>query len=160
MKVLCSESVMEWGRHKYGATNGNQYAAALPNDKRLTRNSLTRVRARWGAAIFAHYSCIRFSETNIKSIVTRSKYPLLYKLLQFSLTIPVKSGSVKSERSISSLRRVYYYNRTTMNLQQLKNLSLLSIESDVLETISNECYRFVFAIKSETVDSILTVCSF
>ena len=50
----------------------------------------------------------QFNITYIKSIVTRSKYPLLYKLLQFSLTIP--TGSVKSKRSNTSLRRVYNYN--------------------------------------------------
>ena len=47
------------GRRKYGATNGNQYAARRCSMiTRLTRNSLTRVRVRWGAAIFAHYKSI------------------------------------------------------------------------------------------------------
>ena len=39
-----------------------------------------------------------FSYNNLKSIITFSKYPLFYKLLQFSLTIP--TGFVKFERSI------------------------------------------------------------
>ena len=44
------------GRHKYGATNGNQYAARRCSMiTRLTLDSLTRVRVRWGAAIFARY---------------------------------------------------------------------------------------------------------
>ena len=44
------------GRHKYGATNENQYAARRCSKiTRLTRNSLTRVRVRRGAANFAHY---------------------------------------------------------------------------------------------------------
>ena len=42
------------GRHKYGATNGNQYAARRSSMITcLTRNSLTRVRVRWGAAIYS-----------------------------------------------------------------------------------------------------------
>ena len=49
------------GRHKYGAMNGNQYAARRCSMiTRLTRNSLTRVRVRWGAAIFAHYTINSF----------------------------------------------------------------------------------------------------
>ena len=48
------------GRHKYGAINGNQYAARRCSMiTRLTRNSLTRVRVRWGAAIFAHYKSMQ-----------------------------------------------------------------------------------------------------
>ena len=45
------------GRHKYGATSGNQYAARRCSMiTRLTRNSLTRIRVYSGAAIFARYS--------------------------------------------------------------------------------------------------------
>ena len=56
-------------------------------------------------------------------------------MLQFSLTIP--TGSVKSERSISELRRVYNYSRTAMGLNRLGQMSLLAIESDILESITN-----------------------
>ena len=76
-----------------------------------------------------------FSYNNLKSEITFTKYPLFYKLLQFSLTIP--TGSVKSERSISALRRVFNYNRTTMQLNRLGQVSLLAIESDILEFITN-----------------------
>ena len=71
----------------------------------------------------------------MKSVITFSKYPLFYKLLQFSLTIP--NGSVKSEKSISALRRVFNYNRTTMQLNRLGQMSLLANEFDILESITN-----------------------
>ena len=49
------------GRHKYGAMNGNQYAARhCSMITRLTRDSLTWVRVRRGAAIFAHYTSNSF----------------------------------------------------------------------------------------------------
>ena len=43
----------------------------------------------------------------------------------------------ESERSISALRRVFNYNRTTMGLNRLRQISLLAIESDILESITN-----------------------
>ena len=55
-RTICRAALR--GRHtrKYGARNGNQYAARRRSMiTRLTRNSLTRVRVRWGAAIFARY---------------------------------------------------------------------------------------------------------
>ena len=73
-----------------------------------------------------------FSFNNLKSVITLSKYPLFYKLLQFSLTI-----STGSERSISALRQVFNYNRTTLGLNRLGQMSLLAIESDILEFITN-----------------------
>ena len=48
---------------------------------------------------------IEFFLLKLDTLITSSKYPLFYKLLQFSLTIPC--GSVKSERPISALRRVF-----------------------------------------------------
>ena len=73
---------------------------------------------------------VDFWYNKLKSvIITFSKYPLFYKVLQFSLTIP--TGSVKFERSISALRRVFNYNRTTMGLNRLGQMSLLAIESDI-----------------------------
>ena len=71
-----------------------------------------------------------------------SKYPLFYKLLQFSLTIP--TGSVKFERSISALRQVFNYNRTTMGLNRLGQMILLAIESDILESITNNKFYWLF----------------
>ena len=64
------------------------------------------------------------SDLVINSAITFSKYPLFYKLLQFSLTIP--TGSVKSEKSFSALRRVINYNQITMWLNRLGQMSLLA----------------------------------
>ena len=57
------------GRHKDGAMNGNQYAARRCSMiTRLTRNSLTWVRVRCGAAIFAHYISDDFKTRNICTV--------------------------------------------------------------------------------------------
>ena len=62
------------GRHKYGATSGNQYAAWRRSKiTRVTRNSLTWVRLYSGADIFADYiwrsRLLSRSEEN-KNVVT------------------------------------------------------------------------------------------
>ena len=62
-----------------------------------------------------------FSQENLKAVITYGKYPIFFKLLQFAFTLP--TGSVKSERSISALRRIFNYTRTTMSLNRLGNLS-------------------------------------
>ena len=73
------------GRHKYGATNGNQYAARRCSMiTRLTRNSLTRVRVRWGAAIFAHYNsifniCNKCVIHNLYTSIVRVHVQLVYR---------------------------------------------------------------------------------
>ena len=41
-----------------------------------------------------------------------------YKLYQLALTIPIRS--VKCERSISALRRVHSYNRSTVSIKAFK----------------------------------------
>ena len=78
-----------------------------------------------------------FSYNNLKSVTTFSKYPLFYKLLQFSLTL--LTGSVKSARSISALRGVYTVTTTVQqwDSNRLGQMSLLAIESDILESITN-----------------------
>ena len=53
--------------------------------------------------------------------------------VQTTLTIPW--GSVKSERSISVLRKIYNYNRTTMGIERLGDLSLLALESELMDSI-------------------------
>ena len=95
-----------------------------------------------------------FSYNNLKSVIALSKYPLFYKLLQFSLTIP--TSSVKSERSISALRRVFNYNRTTMGLirlNRLEQMSLLAIESDILESITDVIDSFA-SLKSRKLSLV------
>ena len=72
------------GRHKYGATNGNQYAARRSSMisliTRRTRNSIgssSRVRVHWGAAIFDFYMYIfRFGGSSMETLVLSLKLML------------------------------------------------------------------------------------
>ena len=52
------------------------------------------------------------------------------------ITIETVIEKPQSEE-ISALRRIFNYTRTTMSLNRLGNLSLLAIESDLLDDISN-----------------------
>ena len=94
-----------------------------------------------------------FSYSNLKSVISFLKCPLFYKLLQFSLTLP--TGSVKFERSISALRRVFNYNRTTMGLNRLGQMSLLAIESNILDSITNNDFIYYFAALKRRKISLL-----
>ena len=71
----------------------------------------------------------------MKSVVKRTNYQLFLQVIPFSLTLPTES--VKSERSISAFKRVFNYNRSSMGITRLGNLSLLAIESDILKSIPN-----------------------
>ena len=53
--------------------------------------------------------------------------------VQTTLTIPC--GSVKSERSISVLFKIHNYNRTTKGIGTLGDLSLLALESELINSI-------------------------
>lgn len=68
--------------------------------------------------------------------VKKSLYPNYYKLLQLALTLPI--SSVKCERSISVLRRVYNYNRSIMIIDRLSNLSFFAINFHLIDPINNE----------------------
>ena len=59
------------------------------------------------------------------------------------MTIPV--ASAKSERSISALRRVHNYTRTTMGIDRVSAMSLLAIERDILFSINNSDIIDAFA---------------
>ena len=80
------------------------------------------------------------------SIVSKAKYPNFYKLLQFALTI--RCGSVKSELSISVLRKIHNYNRTTMGIERFGDLSILALESELMDSIpTNEVIDYFEAMK-------------
>ena len=68
---------------------------------------------------------ISFLPNVLRNVVTKCKYPPLFKLFKLSLTIPV--ASAKSERSISALRRVYNYTLTTIGIDRVSVMSLLAI---------------------------------
>ena len=56
--------------------------------------------------------------------------------VQTTLTIPCGCcGSVKSERSISVLSKIHNYNRTTMGIGRLRDLSFLALESELMDSI-------------------------
>ena len=84
-----------------------------------------------------------YSLDNIQTKVLQAKYPLYFKLLRLALTFPI--GSVKCERSISVLRRVHNFCRTTMLQDRLSDLSLLAIESDVLANIPTSTFDEIFS---------------
>ena len=67
--------------------------------------------------------------------------------VQTTLTIPC--GSAKSERSISVLRKIHNYNRTTMGIGRLGDLSLLALESELMDSIpKNEVIDYFEDMKS------------
>ena len=53
--------------------------------------------------------------------------------MQLALTFPI--GSVKCETSISTLLRIYTFNRTNMNYDRLTNLCLLAIDPNFMSSI-------------------------
>lgn len=62
--------------------------------------------------------------------------PQVTKLCELTLTIPAKSAS--AERSFSALKRIKTYLRNNQTQNRLSNLSLLSIEKEILMTIKSE----------------------
>jgi hypothetical protein len=70
----------------------------------------------------------------LKSFVLPSSYPNFYKLLQVALAIPI--GSSKCERSISAMRRVRNYMRTTMGQDRFTQLCMLTIERDLVSQLN------------------------
>lgn len=83
------------------------------------------------------------SSDEIIKRLSKQQYPNYYKLYQLALTLPV--GSVKCERSISVLRRVHNFNRSTMSQSRLCALSILTIESELMENLNNKSLIDQFA---------------
>ena len=63
----------------------------------------------------------------------QAAFPTLTKLLRIALTLVVSTA--QCERSFSTLKRIKTYLRTTMSEQRLSDMSLLSIERDLSNTI-------------------------
>lgn len=70
-------------------------------------------------------------ETDLTTVL-----PQVTKLCELALTIPATSAS--AERSFSALKRIKTYLRNNQTQNRLSNLSLLSIEKEVLMTIKSE----------------------
>ncbi|XP_029347858.1 zinc finger MYM-type protein 1-like [Acyrthosiphon pisum] len=77
-----------------------------------------------------------FTLEDIKLIMDAELYPNLYKLLSLSLTIPISSATC--ERSFSAMRKIKNWLRTSMNQDRFTNLSLIYIERDLSNELSNE----------------------
>jgi len=65
-------------------------------------------------------------------------YLNLNNLLSLSLTIPISSATY--ERSFSAMRKIKNWLRTHMNQDRFTNLSLIYIERDLSNKLSNEKY--------------------
>lgn len=80
-----------------------------------------------------------FSEMNLKC-----GFSEVYKLAQLISTIPTTTASV--ERSFSSLKRIHTYCRSTQTQERMNNLSIISIEKELvfkLRTNRNKFYEDV-----------------
>lgn len=87
-----------------------------------------------------------FTLEDIKLIMDAELYPNLYKLLSLSLTIPISSATC--ERSFSVMRKIKNWLRTSMNQDRFTNLSLIYIERDLSNELSNEKILDKFAISN------------
>ena len=70
-------------------------------------------------------------------------FPSLKEIIQVSLTVPVSSCSC--ERSFSALGRLYSWLRKTMGQKRLASLAAMSIEGEVLGSLSHNSVIDQFA---------------
>ena len=84
----------------------------------------------------------------LAAVVTlKTAFPNLVKLLQLSLTIAVSTA--ECERSFSALKRIKSYLRSTMSTQRLSNLTVLSVERKLSESLSLDEIIDLFAAKDK-----------
>ena len=79
----------------------------------------------------------------IAMLVPAKGFPDLRRLLQLALTVPV--ANVAAERSFSSMRKIRTYIRSTMTEQRLSCIALLSIESELTNSIDVNQLVDIFA---------------
>jgi hypothetical protein len=73
--------------------------------------------------------------------------PNLWVALRIMMTIPVTTASC--ERSLSKLKLIKTYLRSTMTEERLKNLALISIENDIVSRLDlNEAIQNFADLKS------------
>ncbi|KAJ4440604.1 hypothetical protein ANN_08750 [Periplaneta americana] len=73
-----------------------------------------------------------------------SGFTEIYKLALLVSTIPCTTSSV--ERSFSSLKRIHTYCRSTQTHNRMTNLSLISIEKELLASLREDKSRFYEAV--------------
>ena len=72
---------------------------------------------------------------SISAITTSNTYPNFFKLLQVAITLPI--GSSTCERSISVMRRIRNYTRTTQPNNRFSSLALLAVENDITAALDS-----------------------
>jgi hypothetical protein len=89
---------------------------------------------------------LSFTLEDIKSIMDVELYSNLYKLLSLSLTIPISSATC--ERLFSAMKKIKNWLRTSINQDRFTDLSLIYIERDLSNELSNEKILNKFAISN------------
>jgi hypothetical protein len=87
-----------------------------------------------------------FTLEDIKSIVDAELCSNLYKLLSLSLTISISSATC--ERLFSAIKKIKNWLQTSMNQDRFTDLSLIYIERDLSNELSNEKILNKFAISN------------
>lgn len=78
-------------------------------------------------------------------------YPNLAVALRILLTLPVSVAT--AERSFSTLKLIKNYLRSSMSQERLSNLSIISIESSVLDNIDiHDIIKKIADLKARKVD--------
>ena len=78
-------------------------------------------------------------------------FPNITIVLRIFLTLPVSVAS--GERSFSKLKLIKNYLRSTMKEERLTDLSIISIESDILDSIDiNDLIKNFVAAKARRVN--------
>jgi hypothetical protein len=70
------------------------------------------------------------------SIVEKSVFPNLYKMLHLALAVP--TSSVSYERTFSAMRRINTYIRSTILPNRFSKLAIISIEKDLSNILNKE----------------------
>lgn len=95
--------------------------------------------------VYSEIEPLKLNEV-LKFMISRdmvSSYPNLYTLYKIFYTLPVSSAT--AERSFSRLKLLKTYLRSTMTEDRLSNLAILSIESNIAQTINFDKVISTFA---------------
>ena len=82
----------------------------------------------------------------LKSVMDTDCYPNVSVAYRILLTVPMTVAS--AERSLSKLRLLKNYLRTTMSQERLNGLAMCSIEKDILDTIDLNTVLYDFASRN------------